>query len=435
VRLALLTTLLALGLAAPAPASYIVAPAPGAPTGGAAAPATGELRAAVLLVNFDNARSQPWAAAQVDAALDSVDALYQRQSDGEVSLSADVHGWYELSYDASACDLWQMASRAEAAATAAGVALGAYDHVLYAYPSIPACGFAGAATMPGDQVWINGYATSRRVLAHELGHNLGVNHASTLRCTEGGVRVATSASCSLDEYGDPFDFMGSSNTMTSAWHRADLGYDATETRKVTADEPGDYALHSVNGAPGGARVLLIPRTTSTRYAVELRSPVPSFDDFAAGAPISTGVTIRVVGPTRARQNTQLVDTHPVTATFSDAPLAVGETFTDAARELGVELVALDGGVATVRIHDGEAPPAPAPQTVAPPPPPPPAPTTPEPEPESDSEERPPVVTPPVAEPERKPRAKRKTRRAKRRARRIERKRRARLRRARLRARG
>ena len=71
-----------------------------------------------------------------------------------------------------------------------------------------ACGWAGLAEMPGRQFWLNG-DVSTRVFAHELGHNMGVHHAGSLTCTAGGVAVQMSSDCSFDEYGDPFDVMGS----------------------------------------------------------------------------------------------------------------------------------------------------------------------------------------------------------------------------------
>ena len=53
------------------------------------------------------------------------------------------------------------------------------------------------------------------VLAHELGHNLGLSHAGGLTCTASGVPAPMGDSCQIDrthyqlpQYADPFDAMG-----------------------------------------------------------------------------------------------------------------------------------------------------------------------------------------------------------------------------------
>ena len=90
----------------------------------------------------------------------------------------------------------------------AGVDLTGYQHRIYVFPRVAACAWSGAADMPGTDSFING-SLAVRVLAHELGHNMGAEHASTLRCMDGGVPVRFAATCTQSEYGDPFDVMGS----------------------------------------------------------------------------------------------------------------------------------------------------------------------------------------------------------------------------------
>ena len=83
------------------------------------------------------------------------------------------------------CDKEAIAAAADAAASASGFAVGAYDHVLYFMPNSPACDFGGLGELPGRRTWSNGYLDTW-VIAHELGHNLGAHHANSARCTTAG---------------------------------------------------------------------------------------------------------------------------------------------------------------------------------------------------------------------------------------------------------
>ena len=93
--------------------------------------------------------------------------------------------------------------------------------------------------MPGDENWTNGYMTLG-VIGHEIGHNLGVHHASTLDCRNASngrtpVTSRTADDCSASEYGDPFSIMGNGTAGHHAWHRAQLGYPiGTQTVSITA---------------------------------------------------------------------------------------------------------------------------------------------------------------------------------------------------------
>ncbi len=145
---------------------------------------------AVIAFTFSDNTSQPWTTDQIRANFfatsNSVRSYFSDASYGQVTVTGDVFGWYQIAANDNACDASTWGTQAKAAATAAGVNLGAYQHIVFIFPRSAACGWAGLAYMPGTESWNNG-TLSVRVAGHELAHNFGVHHASTLACTSGGV--------------------------------------------------------------------------------------------------------------------------------------------------------------------------------------------------------------------------------------------------------
>jgi M6 family metalloprotease-like protein len=344
----------------------------------AAGVAAGPRKTAVILVQFD-ATAPPWTSDEVRQRVftdaDSTNAYYQEDSYGDVSLvgkagnpDGDVFGWYTVPAPGPnsqvGCDVNAIMSNAEAAAGADGFVASGYDHVIYAFPRTSLCGnWAGLAQLPGTRSWINGAIDSVPVVAHELGHNMGLHHASSLRCTEGGVPVAISATCTTSEYGDPFDVMGNSSHRNNAWHLQQIGFlPGTNVQTVTQD--GTYSLSSTN-TRGGTPLLRVPRPNGGSppyYDLELRSSGGVFDNFLSSDPAVQGVTIHTDPDPATITQSLLIDATPGSPSgFRDAPLAVGHTFSDGALTVTVQSIA--GGVATVQVTTGGSPPDTTPPTV------------------------------------------------------------------------
>lgn len=333
------------------------------PTGGqTATAATGTKSVAVLLFNFSNNTSQPWNTSTVRGVVfdnaNSVDEYYRDASFGQLALSGDVYGWYTLSTTDAGCQYTSWASAARSKATAAGVPLSSYQYVVYAFPATSSCGWSGLAYLPGTGSWING-AMTLRVVAHELGHNFGVHHASTLACTSGGVRTTFTGSCTQSEYGDPFTVMGGAQTRHHVnWHRAQLGWSA-DTQTVASS--GSYLLTpaELSGAP---RMLRVARGDGTYLNLEFRQPWGIFDNFGSGDPAVNGVSIRIAPELSSLVQSKLVDANPATTTFSDAALAVGQTVVDPLTGVSLSTVSVGPAGATVSIQfpggDSQAPSAP-----------------------------------------------------------------------------
>jgi hypothetical protein len=339
----------------------------------ATAAVTGTKRVALLLVNFVLNTAQPWTAAQASATLftdpHSVASYFADESYGLIGVTGDVYGYYTIDYDVTTCDYTLIASKARAAATAAGVNLGNYTNVQYAFPNLP-CGWSGLAYMPGTETWLNN-ALTLGVSAHELSHNFGVHHASTISCTESGVRVALSsnlANCSLSEYGDPFSVMGNAGAArhTHSQQLATLGW-ASGSALVTATTSGTYTLGAAEDPASAVKSIRVARGDGTYLYLELREPMGAFDTFSPSDPVVNGVSIRISNDWSTIIQSKLVDTTPATGTYADAALAVGASFRDPVSGVTVTTNSVAGGVASVTLSwgpDGTPPTVPSGLTVA-----------------------------------------------------------------------
>ena len=329
------------------------------------APSGSPQKVAVLLVNFSNDTSQPWTPSQIKQAVftgpDSVNSYFQEESSGSIYLAGnedaagDVFGWYTIPNSNANCTYSSFATAARNQAALDGKDLSSYDNVVYVWPDVAACNWSGLAYLPGDEAFING-APSLRVISHELSHNLGIHHASSLRCTSDGQRVFISSSCSASEYGDPFSVMGSSASNHShGWHKMQLGF-LPSTNMQTVTTSGSYHLSpSEQYLPGETQLLRVPHGKTSNgqpdyYYMDLRQPFGSyFDDFLSNDPAVNGVTVRIAPGIFLVTQSKLLDGNPQTTSFGDAPLGVGQSATDAATGVTIAPTAVGPGGATVNI--------------------------------------------------------------------------------------
>jgi hypothetical protein len=313
-------------------------------------------RVAVLMINFATDARMPFTSTQVGDAFfgpspaASVGTFYAEQSYGNWALSGDVYGYYTVNGNLSTCDSFTWGSLARTAAANAGVNLSQYTNIVHLFVGQGTCGWSGLAYLPGTYSFLNG-TISTYVAAHELGHNFGAHHASTTWCTDNGARVAISAICSPNEYGDPYDVMGGSARLTSTWHRKQEGQ-LTTSDQQTVTGSGTYSVGvAESSSPTAPRIVRVARGDGTYLYLEYRQPAGVFDSFAANAPPVTGVSIRIA-PDTAMVQSMLVDTTPSTSTYTDAPLAVNQSVFDPVGGITVRTVSIGAGAAVVEIAIG-----------------------------------------------------------------------------------
>lgn len=223
----------------------------------AQAAVSGPQRTIVILLNFLDASLECTPEAVNDLVFQnatSVNTLYQETSYGNVSFSGDVAGPFTINYfSTGACDNDGWAAAGDAAATAAGFNLSQYTHRVYAFPAKNACTWAGLGTIGGNpsRAWIV-YCGLLDIYAHELGHNLTMQHSSTSGC----------------EYCDVSDFMGYSGIgprQVNAAHKEQMGWLPADKIVVAT------ANMTVNIAP----LELYPGATTLPQALKIKRPLPS----------------------------------------------------------------------------------------------------------------------------------------------------------------
>ena len=292
------------------------------------------------------------------ATAGSVDHYYREQTYEQIGFRGDVLGPFTgAGFTAGLCEDERYLEQATVFAAAAGKPLTGYQHVIVVMPLTSACPFSGEAYVSGRNVWVNGGPNfNLETLAHELGHNLGVYHAGKLDCGPAPVASPLSASCTDPEtdanaqYGDPFDPMGyfTPTRQMSALFKSQIGVLGGGVQVLGT--AGDYHISPLEQS-SGVRALAIPIDDNRSYVVDVRAVSGSYDSYSASDPAVRGVMIRRdAWSSGSAPHSLLVNTHAATSSdWHNAPLLVGETFTDAANGVALTLLALDGSGATVRV--------------------------------------------------------------------------------------
>jgi hypothetical protein len=287
------------------------------------AAAGGEQRCLVFLIHFQDKLLSSAATQQSVAGImfnnpDSINALYQASSEGQVSFAGDVVGPYTVPFNSSSSDYYGWARSAEEQAQAAGVNLGNYTRRIFVSPT-NGTGYAGVGNVGGSvtRAWTF-YWNNRIVYAHELGHNLGMGHAST----------------PTSEYGDRSCIMGiatSSFYHFNAPHKAGVGW----IEATNAGGGGTYTIAANASNSAMPKVLRIPADTGPDVWVSYRNT----DSFDAG--LGSGYTFKTSVHTFTGSG--------AAKTYLQANLADGQTWSDAANGITITQLANDGMTATVSV--------------------------------------------------------------------------------------
>jgi hypothetical protein len=224
-----------------------------------AATVSGEQRVLVMLANFSDAnvgcdRQSVQDRVFTDPQNQSIADYYNETSQGAVTLTGAAVGPFTISASKSSCNIDGWADAVDAQARAAGTDPANYERRVYLMPT-NSCAGAGYGDLGGSntRAW-SFYCGLSDLTAHELGHNLGMMHATTPG----------------SEYGDHSDIMGQSGLNlrhVNAPHKDQMGWiSGAQIQQVNAAGTYDVApLASPSANAVAPQVLKIPLPTAGEY--------------------------------------------------------------------------------------------------------------------------------------------------------------------------
>ena len=145
-------------------------------------------------------------------------------------------------------------------------------------PNLGSCEFHGEANP--TEVILNGYL-SRSLVAHELGHTLGLGHASLWDCS--------SNPCTVDEYGNTFSVMGGGQGDFDAYEKSTLGWLSGFVRPEGA---GTHTIGAIEETTALPQALVVTAATGEYWFESRGLPTTSFGGDSVQPP---GVAV-VAGP-------------------------------------------------------------------------------------------------------------------------------------------
>lgn len=327
---------------------------------------SGSQRFLLLMVNFqDNDFTYPITEIYNKLITDpySIPRLYNEMSYGQFSFIGDVKGWIKIPKNmAGSCDYTGWSAAAYSEAQKAGVNFSGYDKVVYVFPKnnpytgvSMGCTEGGRGVMPGNESWIFTQVSAtdmtwdslRHAISHELGHNLGVHHASMLTCSS-GLPIDSYASCNSDEYGDTSDVMGFSTAPSrhmNAGHKRALGWLPTSNiQTITSD--GIYTVSALESLDTSTKVLRIAKPdTGEYYYVSFRQRIGIFDSL-----ITEGAYVHIWNESATTQ------TRVLKATFlGGTKMADGRYIDDYANGILITQLSHTASTATIQVRFGSIP--------------------------------------------------------------------------------
>jgi cysteine-rich repeat protein len=248
------------------------------------------INVAVVLVYFSDFPNVPYdpiyAEEKVFTDQYSVKNYYEEVSYGEMSISGNVYGWYEL--DGASSDYCDFVTNGMGGGcyvpnseifdllTQDGVNVDEIDRTLVVLNGLGQAGFGGGArvTVSSEQ----GFKFN--TIVHELGHTFEAKHAGRWECDYNTNNIVGSdientlaGDCNDWRYGDSFDPMGTGqNSHINAYYKEKMGF-LIPGQIGVAEDTGNYDIDVLEVQSGGIKQLRVPIIGENFYFLEYRQPI------------------------------------------------------------------------------------------------------------------------------------------------------------------
>ena len=265
---------------------------------------------------------------------------------GAASDSPDVTAVLRMpktaSYYATGYKVDELHSAARTAAATAGFNMNDYDRIGVVFKdmsSIPSSqiSFGGLGGIESKNFWINGYFTFS-IVAHEIGHNYGLQHSSLWKVTDNN---PVSASGTSVEYGDKFDVMGNGSSIDhhfSPWNKSILQW-IPDSAVNGISSSGTYRVYRFDHKDANlanSMALKIVRSREEDYWIGYRRATTNAS-LDGGAYVAWGYN-----DNRRGNLLDLTAPYGGSNDVDNAALAVGATFNDSAAGITLHPVAQGG---------------------------------------------------------------------------------------------
>jgi hypothetical protein len=291
---------------------------------------------------------------QMKALMKDTAAWFARTSRGRHHVSSKVTPWLRIGGGAVNCgDLYGSTRRAVSAARAHGTGASGFNRFMLVMPQ---CGTNSQGEMPGRVTWIREKLPHLDVLTHELGHNLGLDHANSLICTADKRRITQGGRCSGQEYGDVWDAMGISSRPYSVGVLQRLGWAG---RTTTATRSGAWTLRDAEDSGKGLQALRVKVSRKVSYWLEYHTTDVAIEKQPGSFAVSgtPGLQIRLDVGKRSLQLLDAAPGNPDAHLFYPDPdlanptLPPGSSFTTP-QKVRITLLSQDPSAARVRVSFG-----------------------------------------------------------------------------------
>jgi hypothetical protein len=259
----------------------------------------GEIKTLVLLVRYQNSYAERYTAEDVHNQIFGwINDFMKEASYGKISFTGDVSGWHTLPRDTNlpgvtGCAFPTDAEKAKILVQE-GIDITQYDSAII----LASCAKGGFANL--FRVMINGevhllpgvlmgvgddflepfdfftfpFNTFSSTISHELGHNLGLWHATYWWCKDSAIY---NDNCEFVEYGNGFDTMGLGGHGSKHFNvhsKSEILGWLDESSMLTIDKSGTYTLNPLAASSGvrGARIKTADGK-KTPFFVEFRQPI------------------------------------------------------------------------------------------------------------------------------------------------------------------